>query len=332
MNAGRWRTGLPLRSILIVAALLAAAATARAAGYQEVTAPDPGHPPITIGIWYPSDAPVSDQRLELFHQSVAPDGAVTAGTHPMVVISHGQAGSLAGHYDTALALAGAGYVVVALTHTGDNWRDQSNVLNIMDRARQVHSVIDYMLADWPDHGSIDPARIGLFGYSAGGFTGLVAIGGKPDLGKVGPYCADHAEEFTCTLVAAHGGSARVAGPAVADPRIKAAVIAAPALGFTFVPDGLRGVTIPVQLWRADDDHVLPAPNYADAVRTALPNPPDFEPVPIADHFDFLAPCNAALAKAVPVICKDPPDFDRTAFHQRLNASMIAFFNRTLPAR
>jgi predicted dienelactone hydrolase len=42
-----------------------------------------------------------------------------------VVISHGNGGDDLTHIDTAMALANAGYVVAALTHTGDNPRDQS---------------------------------------------------------------------------------------------------------------------------------------------------------------------------------------------------------------
>ena len=42
---------------------------------------------------------------------------------------------------------------------------------------------------------------------------------------------------------------------VHDPRIKAAVAAAPAIGYAFGRDGLRHVRVPVQLWRAEFDHV-----------------------------------------------------------------------------
>ncbi|WP_447406494.1 hypothetical protein, partial [Clostridium perfringens] len=73
-----------------------------------------------------------------------------------------------------------------------------------------------------------------------------------------------------------------------DPRIKAIVVAAPAIGFTFDRAGLEKVRIPVQLWRADNDQILPAPFYADAVRAALPIRPDFHAVSGAGHFDFLA--------------------------------------------
>jgi predicted dienelactone hydrolase len=169
---------------------------AEAAGFQHVTVPDAGGAPIEAGIWYPSDAPVSSQPLELFNQTVAVDGSLASVNHPLIVISHGTGGSFAGHYDTALALADAGFVVVALTHTGDNWRDQSQVMNIMDRPRQVSRVLDYMLADWPDHAGIDPKRIGMFGFSAGGFTTLVNVGGKPNSSLIGPHCAEHPQEYT----------------------------------------------------------------------------------------------------------------------------------------
>jgi len=315
---------------LVLVLLLACAPAARAAGFQQLMAPDPGRPAIEIGVWYPSADAVSGQPIELFQQAVARDGRIAAGRHPMVVISHGQGGSFGGHYDTALALAAAGYVVVALTHTGDNWRDQSGVLNIMDRPRQISRVIDYMLAAWPGRDSIDAGRIGLFGFSAGGFTALASAGGIADLAKSTPYCAAHPAQFTCKLIESHGGGIAAPAPvSVRDARIKAIVVAAPAAAFAFMPDGLRGVTVPVQLWRADADQILPAPDYADAVRAALPAPPDFQTVPNAGHFDFLAPCNDALARAVPAICQDLPGFDRAAFHQRLNAAVVAFFNQTL---
>ena len=100
---------------------------------------------------------------------------------------------------------------------------------------------------------------------------------------------------------------------VADRRIKAVVVAAPALGFAFSPRGLQNVRVPVQLWRAEDDHILPAPDYAETVVGRVAKPPDYHVVPAADHFDFLAPCSAALAKTIPMSCQERRRFDRAAF-------------------
>lgn len=83
---------------------------------------------------------------------------------------------------------------------------------------------------------------------------------------------------------------------VHDARIKAAVVAAPALGFTFTPAGLSAVSVPVQLWRAEEDEILPHPNYAQAVYEALPRKPDYHVVPNAGHFAFVPPYSEALAQ------------------------------------
>ncbi|HZZ25254.1 MAG TPA: hypothetical protein VFE60_23025 [Roseiarcus sp.] len=57
----------------------------------------------------------------------------------------------------------------------------------------------------------------------------------------------------------------------------------------------------------------------------LPMKPDFHVAPNSQHFDFLAPCSADLAKMVPTICADGHRFDRAAFHTEFNADVVAFF-------
>ena len=116
---------------------------------------------------------------------------------------------------------------------------------------------------------------------------------------------------------------------VHEPRIKAAVVAAPAVGYAFGREGLKGITVPIQLWRAAEDHILPHPDYAEAVRIALPTPPEYHVVENADHFDFLAPCTDILRQVAPVICVSRPGFDRAAFHQTFNAEVVRFFKETL---
>ncbi len=313
----------------MLAPLAMTPAQASAVGFATVSVDDPPGIPLHVGIWYSTDASASPQRLELYMQSVAPDAAIAGTALPLVVISHGNGGSYAGHYDTALALAGAGFVVAAMTHTGDNWRDQSRALHLQDRARAVHAVIGYMLTAWAGHARIDPARVGMFGFSAGGFTALVAAGGVPDYAALAPYCARHPDSYVCALIKGYGVTAAHPVPEgtwIADSRIKAAVVAAPALGFAFDGAGLSRVTIPIQLWRAEFDHVLPSPDFVEPVRDALPRPPEYHVVVVGDHFDFLAPCSPALAAAAPAICESRPGFDRAAFHASFDREVVRFFN------
>lgn len=311
-------------SILSFAALLLAApaqtlptpspvpaAASSAVAFQRLEMLDPAGPAVEIGVWSPAaayDAP-----------------------RPLIVISHGNGGDFRSHETTARALASAGFVVAALTHTGDNWRDQSRATDVAQRPRQLSLLIDYMLTRWEGRDGLDPERVGAFGFSAGGFTVLAAAGGRPDLTRVIRHCRDHPDFYDCRLIGSAGAATRPTAPQVwsHDTRIHAVVVAAPALGFTFGAEGLAQVTQPVQLWRGGDDQILPSPYYAEPVRDGLPTPPDYHVVEGAGHFDFLPVCSDRLAALAPAICTAAPGFDRAAFQARFAREVVGFFRRSL---
>src|SRR5579862_8567550 len=228
------------------------AARAGDVGFQQLTIPDGTEKPLTVGVWYPTEAAAKPERLGTVTQAVAL-GAPMAGDHlALVVMSHGTGSWYGQHYDTALALAHAGFVVAAVNHTGDTYDDHSQVLQIWKRPEQIHRLIDYMLADWRGHAQIDAGRVGVFGFSAGGFTALAAAGGTADLTLVQPHCQKVPTAFECGLTAKASAedAARPIPPRSAfvhDARIKAAVVAAPALGYTFGREGLTTLTVAVQL-------------------------------------------------------------------------------------
>jgi predicted dienelactone hydrolase len=147
---------------------------------------------------------------------------------------------------------------------------------------------------------------------------------------VGPMCRQFPADFVCQLLAKSGSPVALpAAEAVADTRIKAAVVAAPALGFSFAHDGLKHVKVPVQLWRAENDVVVPHPRYAEVVRLALPTTPDYHVVANAGHYDFLAPCSDAMASIAPGICTSSASFDRAVFHVSFDAEVVKFFDKNL---
>lgn len=304
-------------------------------GFEVVRIPNGGEPPLTAAVWYPTTAEPSDVPLESFKQRVAPSGPVKGHALPLVVISHGGGGSYAAHYDTALALARAGFIVAAVSHAGDTYDDQSKVLMPWRRPAQLSRLIDFMLADWPGHADIDPQRIGAFGFSNGGFTVLVEAGAVPHLDRIDPYCAANPQHDLCTALAQTGihSVAKTVQPPLAawkpDRRIRAIAAAAPAFGFVFEPADLVSVQIPVLLWRAADDRHQPDPWYEEHIRAALPHPPEYHVEPLAGHYAFLPPCSARLRAAAPQLCIDAPGFDRAAFHQRLNAALVSFFEASL---
>ena len=300
-----------LKALLAAASLMSAAPAAFAEPvFRTLSLVDPVGPPIEVGIWVPEDA---DPRRP----------------YPLVVMSHGNGGWFRSASDTAIALAEAGFVAAALTHTGDNWQDQSRATDMPDRVRQLALLIDHMVVEGAGPVPVDADRIGAFGFSAGGFTVLAIAGAIADPLAIARHCQGDSRFFECGMIARTSPADRVWGNWHRDRRVKAIVSAAPALGYSFTPESLEGLSIPVQLWRGSRDQVLPSPHYVEPVRDGLGGRADYRVAEGAGHFDFLPVCDDTLARAAPQICAPTPGFDRETFRSVFNAEVVAFFERTL---
>lgn len=323
-------------AIVVVAVVAYAASTARRSanpvGFQVARVESPGGP-LAVAIWYPtSGTPWPTTFVGGTLLSVARDGAVAGKGLPVVLLSHGNGGSALSHVDLAMDLASAGYVVAAPTHAGDNYADQSRQASpaiFNQRAEQMRATLDYVLKAWPNASRVDAQRVGSFGLSAGAFTVLTLVGGKPDMAAIAAHCSQ-TPEFICKaldyvksplLKGAEG-----AGAFVADPRIRAAVVAAPGLGFTFANGGLADVRVPVQVWSGDRDDTVPFATNTAIVLQGLGSRAEAHRIAGASHVSFLAPCG--LLKP-PAFCVDPAGFDRKAAHAAMNADVIRFFDANL---
>ena len=325
-----------LRLIACCAVLTLAlpAPTTHAAGVHLIDVPaDVAGPSLAGAVWTPCAKPAASVTFGIVTVLATPDCPTLGERLPLVVISHGLGGSFLGHHDLAEALADAGFVVASINHPADSSRspDRSHANELSawtSRPADIIRLTSYMLTSWPDKARIDPARVGFFGFSRGGFTGLVLIGGRPDFLSLLARCPDQPGNRMCAQ-ARHGESSPVSFPY--DARIRAAVLADPAFGSLFLPGGLGNITVPVQLWASRHEVDGMSPADVAAVARALPTAPDNHAVPGAGHFAFLAPCGALLAARAPEVCTDAPDFDRIAFHAAMDQEVVAFFLTHLPA-
>jgi predicted dienelactone hydrolase len=119
---------------------------------------------------------------------------------------------------------------------------------------------------------------------------------------------------------------------VSDPRVRAAFVMAPAIGYMFDRAGRSKVEVPVRLYRPTADQMLVHPWHAERIAQMLPKSPEYQLVEGAGHFVFLAPCSALLVASAPAICNDPPGIDRALFMSASTRRMIEFFRRTLTPR
>jgi predicted dienelactone hydrolase len=300
---------------------------ARAAGIQLL---DSG-PGLTGAIWYPCAA--EPQNVPLGNLAVpfsdslwgVKDCPITGTKLPLVLVSHGSSGWFGLHHDVEEALADAGFVVAAINHAGDTANDvsQRGSLSVMaSRPADVVRLLDFLLNDWKDNAAIDRARIGFFGFSMGGYTGLVLAGSSPDFLRIARYCTEADKTRACDQI--RSGDIPPAPPH--DPRIRAAVIADP-VSTPFTQENL-GIQIPLQVWRSElGGGGVDAAGVARVTRS-LPGQPDIHVVP-AGHYAFLPPCTPQLAANLPRFCTDPAGFDRTAFHRDFDARVVGFFREHL---
>lgn len=284
--------------------------------------------PFEAIIWYPAkQAPAATQGVEIA------DGA----RFPIVLLSHGRRGSPFGHRQLAAHLAQAGYIVVAPTHIGDasgQTTPRSQIRILMDRPRQAHKALDALLADPRFSQRVDEFRMGMIGFSAGGYTTLVLAGARPDFAHATAYCRDHGDDRG-SCGAARGEKGELTAPAgddafwssMREPRLKAIVLMDP-LAILFDAAGLASVRVPTLLIRPEHDDYLRAAGNATAVTRGVAKPPQVLVVP-GSHFVLLDPCPDGAATKSVAQCTDGPGVDRIAIHHKIEAEILAFLGKAL---
>ena len=302
-------------------ALSALATPSFAAGFRFITGPAGADGPALAGaLWYPCAEPPGTLQLGPYLLPVTKDCPLSGDKHPLIVVSHGGAGTFLGHHDTAEAFADAGFIVAAITHPGQKAQDNSriNALSAFaSRPGDIKRLIDYLLGS-PAAPFIDPSRIGFFGFSRGGFTGLALIGANADWANATTWCGDSPSGF-CPQVRNRDFPA---GPIFHDPRIKAAVLADPFAVF-FTAESLASIRVPVQLWASEHGGDGVSLRDVAPLDKTLSSPHEFHLVKNAGHFAFFL-CPTTLAEAEPDLCTDKSGFDRAAFHQEFNAAALKF--------
>ncbi|CAN7221911.1 alpha/beta hydrolase family protein [Neorhizobium tomejilense] len=320
--------------LALAAAFCLAVSSAHAAGLKLLHIPggQGEDPAIDAAMWSPCAEAPADVRIEGLTVPAVLDCLIAGEKLPLVIISHGYGGWYLGHHDTAEALADAGFVVVAVNHPHANYADMSRADGLgalIGRPVDIKRTVDFMLMASPDAAKIDPQRVGFYGFSQGGYTGLVIAGANPDFSKLPPRCADpKATGCPQTNQVRRSQQRPLPQSLTHDPRIRAMVVADPLSVVLQTTDSVKNVTIPLQLWGSElGGGGGASPEDVATLARVLPEKPDFRIVSNAVHLSFLTLCpkNRQFSE----VCIDALGFDRAAFHREFNAEVIAFFRQNL---
>jgi predicted dienelactone hydrolase len=335
---------------MLVTPMVAFAASRHGVGFAPIAIHDPVNGGTMPGyVFYPTAQASQVTWRGPYELHATPDAKPIPGAKPLVVISHGHGGSDLGHHDLAVYLASHGFVVATLQHPKDNFTDASgdgHTEVMVGRPIQVKATISMLLDDARWKKLVDPGRIGVAGFSNGGYTSLLAVGAVPQFTRFISYCKAHPDDPNIcgaarqlkAQAARHGQTLEQLMTSMQsdlprwgntdDPRIKAAFVMAP-LSLIFDTAGVASIDRPVFLYYGQDDHVLNPKYNVLHIAPSIQKLVGIRMIPKADHYVFLSPCSPQLTKEAPDICIDPPGVDRAAVHRQIDADALAFFRKTL---
>ncbi|WP_433925297.1 alpha/beta hydrolase family protein [Stenotrophomonas nematodicola] len=305
-------------------------------------------------VWYPAQAGSHERALQigppqapLFEVGRAADDAVpAAGTWPVLLLSHGNGGSarMMGWFGTAMARAG--FLVIAVDHPGNNGVDAMTVAGstlTWERAGDLKAALAAVHADPALSAHLDMARLGVAGYSAGGFTALLAAGARMDLQRLLDFCRAQPQDGVCqpqaefptlTLQARLDAAAtpalqpyvRQAGDDHAIPGVRAVFLMAPAIVQAFAPTELEQVVQPVGIVAGERDTVAAPPTNADVAAASIPHATRLT-LPGVGHYDFLSDCTPLGRQRLGPLCEVA--VPRTQTHATTIDAATRFFRDTL---
>ena len=242
------------------------------------------------------------------------------------------------------ALARHGYVVIAVDHPGNNGRDPMTIGGAVlywERPGDLKAALDTAKTDPTIGPHLDLNRLGAAGFSAGGFTTLVAAGARVDFDRFVQFCDAHPDdgicapqkEFQFSRADAEAFFAQPAGASelahvkddLSIPDVKAAFVMAPGIVQSLDPDSLKGLRTSVAIVLGDADKVAPPGTNGEVAAALIPGA-KLTVLPHVGHYDFLAECTPAGDAAVPVC---PTDVPRAATHKAAIDGALALFGATL---
>ncbi|GFM67944.1 alpha/beta fold hydrolase [Pseudomonas cichorii] len=302
------------------------------AGFHELSFPDPLDSQLMQAFaFYPSTGSEQVSVLQGYRVEAGEDAPIAMGRFPLLLLSHGNTGNPLALHDLATSLARQGFVVVAVMHPGDNYRDHSrlgSLSNLYGRPLQISEAISAALLDPMLSPYLNSRQVGVIGYSAGGETALILAGAQPDLKRLRQYCVERPDDRDACKTQGELVADRDDLHAQADPRVGALMLMAP-LSLMFGRHTLSDVHVPVLMYAGDDDQLLPIDKNAEALARKLPQVSDYKLLAGAGHFVFMAPCSDEQRATMPLLCTDREGVDREDIHRTLSAEAVRFFSSTL---
>jgi predicted dienelactone hydrolase len=233
--------------------------------------------PIKAELWYPTtDVDVKQKRITELPFVLEP--TIREASHieqpqPLILLSHGTGGNRFGLAWLAIALAKQGYMVIAPDHWGNTYDNKipEYFVRYWERPLDLRFLLSQILTEAILSKYIDQDKIGMVGFSLGGYTALAMAGVEVDcqLLKEAAYTRQGKKEFTVPELGdlrklfARLRCDSLSHSPLKDSRIKAFVALSPALGLGFeTVEQTKNITAPILILVAENDQIAPVQTNA----------------------------------------------------------------------
>ena len=298
---------------------------------------------IKTEIWYPTNeidsAFEKKTDLPFILSPTIRNASFIKHTVPLVLLSHGTGGNRFGLAWLAIALAKQGYIVVAPDHWGNTFDNKIHeyFVRYWERPLDISFLITHILSEKSLSQYVDKEKIGVAGFSFGGYTSLALAGAELNcnLLKTISKTEQGKKEFNIPEL----GDLRKLIDNIPcdniqnsfkDIRIKAFVALSPALGLGFENiEQTKNINSPILIIGAENDQIAPIKTNAENYNKLIPNSMFIKLEGEVGHYIFLNEGNESLKKEAKKSYKDDKTINRETIHRNVEKEIIKFFLNTL---
>ncbi|WP_375580240.1 dienelactone hydrolase [Marivirga tractuosa] len=301
--------------------------------------------PIKVEIWYPTKDTTKANITTQYPFKLPPtsrDADLISEKFPLVLLSHGTGGNRISQMWLACELVGNGYVVVAVDHYGNTLDNKipENFVKGWDRPLDISFTLDAILSNPNFNSIIDTTKIGMAGFSFGGYTSIALAGGEIDYNLLKEFSntEEGKDEFDLPEL---GDVSKLITPELIeigntdyknlkDDRIKAFVAMAPAIGQGFKKkEQFSNIQNPVLLIGANNDNRTPVVTNAKHYANLIEGSEYVELEGEVGHYIFMNQAKNGLKRNAPMIFKDDKSIDRKEIHNKVAKYVVDFFDSVM---
>lgn len=301
--------------------------------------------PVTTEVWYPTTDTLN-QKDKVFspfiRQQTVRDGKWPGKKMPLIFLSHGAGGGRLTLEWLAEKLVQNGFIVAAVDHYGNTFDHPTpeGFLEPWQRPQDISFALTSLLKE-PDIGKIiDEQRIGMAGFSIGGYTTLALAGAAINVDILKAYYKTPKGKREIDLPEFPGlvnyiDNEEIAvsfknAPALKDSRFKAFFAICPAAGQGFVSkDQVKGINRPVYIIAAQADSIAPTATNAFQYHRLISASKYRVLTGKVGHYVFLNEAIDELKKEEPIFFNDDPTISRRQVHEEVSGLAVVFFKENL---